>query len=94
MHHKGSVSDEKPNRISWVGWAVGGCLLTLAVWFFAAFVIFGTMAGDCFPEFGSRCPSDHERNVRVLWVAVAAMGINALSLFVLARAYVRSKLRT
>jgi Ca2+/Na+ antiporter len=87
------MSDETPKHSRPTGWAVSGCLLTSLIWLFAAFVILGIVAGDCFPELGTVCPSDHERNMRVLLVALATTSINILGLFLLARAVARRKPR-
>lgn len=61
------MSDKKRKRLPTIGMVASGCLLTLLIWFVALSVIFGELAGDCFPELGSQCPSDHERNVGALY---------------------------
>jgi amino acid permease len=78
----------KPSRS--VTLAVGGCLLgsllTLLIWFFAVLAMYGVAGGDCFPQFSSSCPSDHERNVRILVIALVALGINVLGFVLIGRA--------
>ena len=59
------------------GWAVNGCLFTLLTWLLAAFVMLG-FAGDCLPELGHSCPTDHERTIGLLRVGLSAVVVNAL----------------
>jgi hypothetical protein len=72
-----------------------GCLpagcLTSIVWFFALSVIVGTAMGDCFPDSGSPCLSDHERNMTIVGIAIAALVINVAGLFFIARDVGRSR---
>jgi hypothetical protein len=74
--------------------AVGGCfvtcLLTLLIWFFAVVAIYGVAAGDCFPALSSNCPSDHDRNVRMVLIALGALGINVLAIVFVGRALARN----
>lgn len=79
------MSDKKRKRLPTIGMVASGCLLTFLIWFVALSVIFGELAGDCFPELGSQCPLDNERNVGALLIALAAMGINVLVLFFVVR---------
>ena len=85
------MSEEKRTRFTKIGLVASGCLLTSLIWFVAVSMIFGTLAGDCFPQLGRHCPSDHARNVRVIVIALAAASINALGLFCLARVFARTK---
>jgi hypothetical protein len=77
--------DEEPR-----GWALSGCALTLLVWLFAAMLMLGTFGGDCLPELGHQCPSDHERAISLIWVGLGAVVFNAVGLFVLAWLHARS----
>ena len=59
--------------------AVAGCLASL-VWFgLIALLMFGTMMGDCFPDMGHTCPTDHERNVRLLVIFLGGIAIYLLA---------------
>ena len=66
-----------------------GLLLTLLIWFFAVMVMYGVAGGDCSPEFGS-CPTDHERNVRIAVVALAALSLNVLGFLAIGRVLARN----
>lgn len=83
--------DEKRSPL--VGLTISGCLLgtlwTFIVWFLAAFMMYGTAAGDCFQELSSGCPSDHQRNLRILVIAVAALGLNFLGFVIIGRVLAR-----
>ncbi len=36
----------------------------------------GTIMGDCFPDQTHTCPTDHERNVRLLYILVGTLLAN------------------
>jgi hypothetical protein len=48
-----------------------------------------TFGGDCFPEVSAGCPSDHERAMSLVWVALGAVALNGAGLFVLAWLHAR-----
>lgn len=58
-------------------------VLTVAIWLFAAMTMLGPLMGDCLPEMGRSCPTDHERNLSLLWIALAAAGTNAAAIWLL-----------
>ena len=58
--------------------AASGCLGSLAWFGLIALSMFGTMMGDCFPEMGHQCPTDHERNVTLLEILFGGTGIYLL----------------
>jgi hypothetical protein len=67
--------------------ATSGCVLTGAIWLLATLAMLGPIMGDCLPELGHTCATDHERNMSLLRIALAAVAINigALWLFVFLR---------
>ncbi len=67
---------------SYVGSAV---TLTVVIWLFAAMTMLGPLMGDCLPETGHSCPTDHERNLSLLWIALTAVGINVAAVWLLVR---------
>jgi hypothetical protein len=69
------------------GFALEGCLLSFLVWLFAAFLLLGTQAGDCFEQ----CSSQTERHLTGLAIIFGAIAFNLLGLFLVARAKVRSE---
>ena len=60
-------------------------VITVCTWLFAAMVMLGPTMGDCFPEVGHSCPTDAERRLSLLWIALIAAGINLAALWLLAR---------
>ena len=73
-----------------VSGCVLACFLTLLIWSIAIVAIYGVVAGDCFPALSSNCPSDHDRNVRIVLIALGALGINFLGFIFIGRALARS----
>jgi hypothetical protein len=67
---------------SYIGSAI---VLTVAIWLFAAMVMLGPMMGDCLPEMGHSCPTDGERKLSVLRIALIAAGMNLAAVWLLAR---------
>jgi hypothetical protein len=67
---------------SYLGSAI---VLTSAIWLFAAMAMLGPMMGDCLPEMGHSCPTDGERRLNLLWIALIAAGVNVTAVWVLAR---------
>ena len=58
--------------------AVAACLASLAWFGLIALFMFGTMMGECFPGMGHTCPTDHERNVRLLVILLGGIAIYVL----------------
>ena len=50
--------------------AILGCGLSAVYFLFLGVLIIGNMLGDCFPELGHHCPTNHERNVRILVIII------------------------
>jgi hypothetical protein len=67
---------------SYVG---SGAVLTVTIWLLAGMIMLGPLMGDCLPELGHSCPTDHERNLSLLWIALAAAGINVAAICLLIR---------
>lgn len=59
--------------------------LTVVIWLFAAMTMLGPLMGNCLPEMGHTCPTDHERDLSLLWIALAAAGINVAAVWLLIR---------
>ena len=53
-----------------------GCALTVASAALAALFMLATIMGDCFPDQTHTCPTDHERNVRLLCILVGTLLAN------------------
>lgn len=49
-----------------------GVILTPLYGMLTLLFLFGAVAGDCFPEVGHPCPTDHDRNMAALRVLIAA----------------------
>jgi hypothetical protein len=45
----------------------------------------GPLMGDCLPEMGHSCPTDHERNLSLLQIAFGAAVINVAAIWLLIR---------
>ena len=61
-----------------------GVLVALATLIYFAFVILlvlGNMLGDCFPGMGHSCPTDHERNVRILTILIGGVALYFVAFF-------------
>ena len=71
--------------------AVSGCILTFCVWLFAGLIMLGPVLGTCVAEQGQTCPSDLDRNLSILTIAVAAASVNAALIFLLYRGHYRDK---
>jgi hypothetical protein len=67
-------------RRSYLGSVV---VLTVAIWLLAAMTMLGPIMGDCGPGGGLSCPTDHERNLSLLWIALGAAGINIAAVWLL-----------
>jgi len=67
---------------SYVG---SGVVLTVTIWLLAGMIMLGTLMGDCLPETAHSCPTDHERNLSLLQIALAAAGINVAAVWLLIR---------
>lgn len=67
---------------SYVGSAV---TLTVVIWLFASMTMLGPVMGDCLPEMGHSCPTDRERNLTLLCIALAAVGTNVAAVWLLVR---------
>ena len=67
---------------SYMGSAI---VLTGAIWLFAAMAMLGPMMGDCLPEMGHSCPTDGERRLGLLWIALIAAAVNLAAVWLLAR---------
>ncbi|MFD1612036.1 hypothetical protein ACFSCW_09510 [Sphingomonas tabacisoli] len=60
--------------------AAFGCIASIAYFALVALFMLGNMLGDCFPEMGDSCPTDHERNVTILGIffgGIAVYGVLA-----------------
>jgi hypothetical protein len=55
-----------------------GFLASLTWFGLMALFMLGTMLGDCFPTVGFTCPTDHERNVRLLVISLGGIGLYLL----------------
>lgn len=53
-----------------------GCVFTFLCWTVAALLSLGSMMGDCFPDGTHACPTDHQRDLRVLEIAVVTAAVN------------------
>lgn len=62
-----------------------GVVLTVCVWLLAAMTMLGPLMGDCLPEMGHSCPTDHERNLSLLQIAFGAAAINVAAIWLLIR---------
>lgn len=60
-----------------------GVVLTVTICLLAGMIMLGPLVGDCLPEMGHSCPPDHERNLSVLWIALAAAGINVAAVWLM-----------
>jgi len=58
-------------------------VLTVAIWLLAAMTMLGPIMGDCLPGGGLSCPTDHERNLSLLLIALGAAGINIAAIWLL-----------
>ncbi len=58
-------------------------VLTVAIWLLAAMTMLGPLMGDCSPGGGLSCPTDHERDLTLLWIALGAAGINIAAVWLL-----------
>lgn len=66
----------KPARLALI---VGGAAMVPVYGLATLFFIYASVAGDCFPELGGPCPTDHDRNMAALRVLmIAALGFMAL----------------
>jgi hypothetical protein len=74
-------------RRSYLGSAM---VLTVTIWLLAAMAMLGPIIGDCLPEMGHGCPSDHERNLSLLWITISAIAINVAAVWLLIRLRRRS----
>ena len=57
---------------------VVGCGLSAIYFLFLGLLVLGNMLGDCFPELGHYCPTDHERNDRIVVTMVIGVAIYAI----------------
>jgi len=55
---------------------VEGLLLTISIWFLAGLAMLGPILGDCVPELGQVCPSDHDRDVMITRIVAGALPLN------------------
>lgn len=53
-----------------------GCFITAILWMFAGFVLFMIMVGDCAPSTAHGCPTEADRKLQLLMVALSALGLN------------------
>jgi hypothetical protein len=60
-----------------------GCALTVICWLAAAMLSLGPIMGDCSPVRGAECPTDHQRDMKVLEIVLGAAAANIGGLFVL-----------
>jgi hypothetical protein len=58
-------------------------MLTLVIWLMAGITMLGPLMGDCLPEMGHSCPTDHERKINLLWIALTAAAINVTAVWLL-----------
>jgi len=63
--------------------AVLGCVASLAYFAFVGLLMLGNMLGDCFPEMGHTCPTDHERNVAIVTIFLGGLVFYGLIAFCL-----------
>jgi hypothetical protein len=68
------------HRRSYLGSVV---VLTVAIWLLAAMTMLGPIMGNCLTGGGLSCPTDHERNLSLLWIALGAAGINIAAVWLL-----------
>ena len=51
-----------------------GCLTSIVYFAIIGLLMVGNMLGDCFPELRHHvCPTDHERNVRILSIFIGGV---------------------
>ena len=64
---------------------ISGCIASACYFALVLLFMFESMMGDCFERIGHPCPTDHERNVRVL--VILAVGVVAYGIvgFAIAR---------
>jgi hypothetical protein len=66
-----------------------GFALTLLCWITAVLFSPGMMMGDCIPDNGRRCPTDHQRDMSLVKVILGAAAVNVGGLFLLGYRYTR-----
>jgi hypothetical protein len=67
------------------GYVGAAIVLTGVIWLFAAMAMLGPMMGDCLPRMGHSCPTDGERRLSLLWIALISAGVNLAAVWLLAR---------
>lgn len=58
-----------------------GCIASFAYFAFVGLLMLGNMLGDCFPDMGHSCPTDHERNVTIVSIFLSGLALYALIAF-------------
>jgi hypothetical protein len=56
-----------------------GCGASLAYFALIFWLALGSMMGDCIPKVGQVCPTDYERDVRVLAILLGGIGLYAIA---------------
>ena len=62
-------------RPSRVALAVVGIVAVPLYGMATLFLLYASVAGDCFPELGGQCPSDHDRKMAALRVIIVAASL-------------------
>ena len=65
------------------GTVASGCLLTFSIWLLAGLTMLGPIMGDCVAGFGHTCPTDHDRSMSLLRIALVALAINVALIWLL-----------
>ena len=68
-----------------------GCSLTLVCWLGAFLLALGASMGDCIPREGHACPTDHQRDMRLLTVVLGAAALNVGGLLLLGYRHARGR---
>ena len=66
--------------------SIFGCIVSLGYFMVLGMFVVGAMMGDCFEELGHHCPTDHERNMRILAILVVGFAVYGIIGFLIERA--------
>lgn len=66
--------------------AASGCFASLAWFSLVAMAMASVMMGDCVPGFGHDCPTDHERNMRLLLILFVGIAVYIAAAWLLEKA--------
>ena len=60
-----------------------GLSLTFLCWMVAGLLSLGAVIGDCLPDAGRPCPTDHQRDMHLLKIVLGAAALNIGGLLLL-----------